>query len=177
MIVEESCENVINVYIDGYVLTADRKKRQWAFGDGNNTDKRLEEEASRRGMTSDEFMEHYQHICNGIVGWDEGDWKFCYNVVAMEGSATQMLQDVFDQVEEMIAKGSAGQDRKKCELILKTYASRPMIRMNGMKIMKYIVSRENEKRRIVYQMDELEPYEIDALIPKQVLQNTVCRRS
>ncbi len=176
MIVEESFENFVNVYIDGYVFTADREKRQWVFGDGNNTAERLEAEASCRGMSSDGFMRHYHSVCDAVAGWDDRDWKYRYNVVAMEGSSTQMLQDVFDQVEEMIAKGQAEQDRDKCELILKTCVSRPMIRMNGMKIMKYVVSRESGKRRIVYQMNELTPSETEFLIPKPVLDNTVHRQ-
>ena len=94
----------------------------------------------------------------------------------MEGSSTQMLQDVFDHVEEMISRSGAGQDKSKCETILKTYASRPMIRSNGMRIMKYIVGTEDvNKRRIVYQMDELTPFEIESLIPAEVLQRSVNR--
>lgn len=177
MIVEESFENFINVYVDGYVFTADREKRRWDFGDGDNTFERLTAESSRRGMSQDEFTRHYRNICDAVAGWDEEYWKYRYNVVAMEGSSTQMLQDVFDHVEEMIAKSGAEQDKSKCETVLKTYASRPMIRSNGMRIMKYIVDTENgNKRRIVYQMDELTPFEIESLIPAQVLQKTVHRK-
>lgn len=178
MIVEESFENVINVYVDGYVFTADRDKRQWGFGDGNDNPEYVQTQASRRGMTADEFMQHYRQICNAAAGWKDVRWKYRYNVVAMEGSGNQMLQEIFDRVEEMIAKSRAEQDKDKCELMLKTYASRPMIRLNGLRIMKYIVDTESEnRRRIVYQMDELLPFEIESLIPKQVLQNTVHRKS
>lgn len=177
MIVEESFGNFINVYVDGYVFTADREKRQWDFGDGDNTPERLMAESSRRGMTRDEFTQHYHDICHAVAGWDGRQWKYRYNVVAMEGSSTQMLQDVFDHVEEMIAKNGAQQDRSKCETVLRTYASRPMIRSNGMRIMKYIVGTEDgNKRRIVYQMDELTPFEIESLIPAEVLQRSVNRK-
>ncbi len=177
MIVEESFENFINVYVDGYVFTADREKRQWDFGDGGNTSERLNSESSRRGMTGEEFTQYYQDICNAVAGWDSKYWKYRYNVVAMEGSATQMLQDVFDHVEEMISRSGAEQDKSKCETVLKTYASRPMIRSNGMRIMKYIVdTRNGGKRRIVYQMDELTPFEIESLIPAEVLRRSVNRK-
>lgn len=176
MIVEESFGNFINVYVDGYVFTADREKRQWDFGDGDNTPERLNAESSRRGMTGDEFTQHYRNICHAVAGWEGSQWAYRYNVVAMEGSSTQMLQDVFDHVEEMISRSGAGQDKSKCETILKTYASRPMIRSNGMRIMKYIVGTEDvNKRRIVYQMDELTPFEIESLIPAEVLQRSVNR--
>ena len=176
MIVEESFGNFVNVYVDGYVFTADRENRHWAFGDGNDSSERVQAESSRRAMTSDEFRTHYRNICNAVAGWDNQRWKYRYNVVAMEGSSTQMLQDVFDHVEEMIAKSGAEQDRSKCETVLKTYASRPMIRSNGMRIMKYIVDTEDvNRRRIVYQMDELIPFEIESLIPQKVLQSTVNR--
>lgn len=178
MIVEEIFENFVNVYVDGYVFTADREKRHWDFGDGDNSSERVQAESSRRAMSPDEFWMHYRNICNAAAGWDGKQWKYRYNVVAMEGSSTQMLQDVFDHVEEMIAKSGAEQDRSKCETVLKTYASRSMIRSNGMRIMKYIVDTENgDKRRIVYQMDELTPFEIESLIPAQVLQKMVHRES
>lgn len=178
MIVEESFENFINVYVDGYVFTADCEKRQWGFGNGDDSTQHIESESSRRGMTPDEFVTHYRNICHAVAGWESMGWKHRYNVVAMEGSSTQMLQDVFDHVEEMIARAGVEQDKSKCEEILKTYASRPMIRMNGLKIMKYIVdTTAGNRRRIVYQMDELTPFEIDSLIPKQVLQKTVHRKS
>ena len=177
MIVEEIFENFVNVYIDGYVFTADRENRQWDFGDGDNTPERLIAESSRRGMSQDEFTRYYQDICNAIAGWDSRDWKYRYHVVAMEGSSTQMLQDVFDHVEELIAKSGAEQDKTKCETVLKTYVSRTMIRSNGMRIMKYIVdTKVGDQRRIVYQMDELTPFEVESLIPVHVLQKTVHRK-
>ena len=178
MIVEESFENFINVYVDGYVFSADRDKRQWRFGDGNDNPEYVQAESSRRGMTPDEFLEHYGHICNAAAGWDDIRWKYRYNVVAMEGSGNRMLQEIFDHVEEMIAKSRAEKDREKCELMLKTYASRPMIRLNGLRIMKYIVDTESDnRRRIVYRMDELSPFELESLVPGQVLENALHRKS
>lgn len=178
MIVEELSGNFLNTYVDGYVFTAEIQERVWSFGDGDNSPERMIAESSKRGMTPDEFVTHYRNICHAVAGWESMGWKHCYNVVAMEGSSTQMLQDVFDHVEEMIARAGAEQDKSKCEEILKTYASRPMIRMNGLKIMKYIVdTTAGNRRRIVYQMDELTPFEIESLIPKQVLQKTVHRKS
>lgn len=177
MIVEELFQNFLNIYVDGYVFTSDVQDRIWEFGDGNHSIERIAQEAGRRSMSPDEFTQYYQDICHAAAGWDGKHWKYRYNVVAMEGNATQMLQDVFDHVEEMITKSGAEQDKSKCETVLKTYASRPMIRSNGMRIMKYIVDSGNGgKRRIVYQMDELTPFEIEFLIPAEVLQRSINRK-
>lgn len=52
-----------------------------------------------------------------------------------------------------------------------------MIRSNGIRIMKYIVDTEDvNRRRIVYQMDELTPFEIESLVPSEVLQHSVNRK-
>lgn len=177
MIVEESFENFVNVYVDGYVFTADREKRRWGFGDGNDTAEYIQAQSSRRGMSREEFMQYYQGICNAVAGWDDKRWKYRYNVVAMEGSSTQMLQDVFDHVEEMIAKDGAERNRNRCEEILKIYASRPMIRLYGLRIMKYIGDMNEENaHRIVYQMDELVPFEVESLIPPEILHNCIHRK-
>lgn len=177
MIVEERFGDYVNVYVDGYVFSAHFEERSWGFGDGHDDDGRRAAEASRRGMTVDEFLGHYRGICNAAAGWDDPVWKYRYNVVALTGMGLNMLQEMMDRVEEAIVRNKASQDRAKCQELLKRYVSLGMIRMNGLSVRKYIYEAGGDGRgRIVYQMDELTPSEVGALIPAAVLANTVHRQ-
>lgn len=177
MIVQERFEDYVNVYVDGYVFSANDKERSWGFGDGHDDEDRRAAEASRRGMTVEAFMEYYRSICNAAAGWDDPVWKFRYNVVALTGIGLNMLQEMMDRVEEAIVRNKASQDRAKCQELLKRYVSLGMIRMNGLTVRKYIYKAGGDGRgRIVYQMDELTPSEIEALIPVAVLAKAVHRQ-
>lgn len=177
MIVEEWSGDFVNVYVDGYVFSADMTKRIWKFGDGQDDDERRAIEASKRGMTKDEFVCRYRSICNAAVGWEDPDWEFRYNVVALDGQGTMLLKEVMDRVEEAIERNNAVQDKEMCQNMLKRYASLGMIRQNGLSIRKYIYNKkENRHGRIVYQMEELTPSWIASLIPESVLSKVVHRK-
>ena len=170
MIVEEWSGNYVNVYVDGYVFSADSGKRVWEFGDGQDSDERRKFEAAKRGMTVNEFVDHYRGICNAAAGWKDPDWEYRYNVVALDGQGTTLL-------EEAIERNDAAQNREKCQDMLKRYASLGMIRQNGLSIRKYIYGRkENAAGRIVYQMGELTPSWIASLISESVLSKAVHRK-
>ncbi len=177
MIVEERFEDYVNIFVDGYVFSAHKEKRIWAFGDGQDSDERRMSEALKRGMTMDEFVSHYSGICNAAAGWDDLRWRYRYNIVALDGFGTAMLQEVMGRVEEAIERNNATQDREKCHELLKRYASLGIIRQNGLSVRKYIYEKkENGKGRIVYQMDELTPSWIASLIPETVLTHAVHRK-
>ena len=177
MIVEELFENHVNVYVDGYVFTADIDRRVWGFGDGLDTEERKSDEASRRGMTKDEFVDHYQGICNAAAGWEDERWHYRYNTASLNGQGTWMQEEVMDRVEQAINRNGVSQDREKCQEMLKKYASMGMIRQHGLCVRKYIYDKKgNGRGRIVYRMDELSPSDIEALIPKRLLLNTVHRK-
>ncbi len=177
MIVEEWSGNYVNVYVDGYVFSADSGKRVWEFGDGKDSDERRKFEAAKRGMTVNEFVDHYRGICNAAAGWEDPDWEYRYNVVALDGQGTTLLKEVMNRVEEAIERNDAAQNREKCQDMLKRYASLGMIRQNGLSIRKYIYGRkENAAGRIVYQMGELTPSWIASLIPESVLSKAVHRK-
>lgn len=177
MIVEERFENYVNIYVDGYVFTADADRRVWEFGDGLDNEERRANEASRRAMTKDEFVNHYHSICNAAAGWEDERWTYRYNTAALNSQGTLMQEEVVNRVEQAIDRNGVSQDREKCQDMLKKYASLGMIRQNGLCIRKYIYDKNGKGQgRIVYRMDELSPSDVEALIPKQVLFDTLHRK-
>ncbi len=176
MIVEERCGEFVNVYVDGFVFTADTGKRVWGFGDGDDSDERREREAAARGMTKDAFVAAYTGICNAATGWDDPRWTYRYHIAAMNSQGTLMQEEIMDRVEQAIERNKVWQDRDQCREMLKRYASMGMIRQFGLCIMKYISDREDGKRsRIVYRMADLSPSELSALVPEKVLGSAIHR--
>ena len=86
MIVEEVFDNVVNVYVDGFVFTANDTERVWRLGDGDTSDERIASEASRRAMKPTEFSQYYASLCHAAAGWADTRWLYRFNVDAREGS-------------------------------------------------------------------------------------------
>lgn len=177
MIVEERSGDHVNIYVDNYVFSADIEKRVWEFGDGQDSEERRKTEASKRGITIDEFTSRYRSICNAAAGWDDPEWTYRYNVVALDGQGTMLLKEVMDRVEEAIERNGVAQNREKCQEMLKRYASLGVIRQSGLSVKKYIYDKkENGQGRIVYRMEELTHSWIESLIPESVLSSAVYRK-
>ena len=168
MIVEERVDNFVNIYVSGMVFTADESQREWAFGDGDNSDVRWQSVAAGKGMSVETFKNRYSALCSVAAGWVTDGWTYRYEVVTLDGFGSGILQEVMDTITEAITRNKVAQDRKKCNEMLRRYASMTMIRMHGLALRKYIYEGDNPKGTIVYQMEELSPGHIEYLIPEKV---------
>ncbi len=174
MIVEEQVGNFVNIYVSGMVFTADEKRREWQFGDGDGSPERWASLAKQKGMTVDACRRHYQGICNAAAGWPDDVWTFRYEVVCQEGTTNVMLQEMMDSVTEAIDRNKASQDREQCQQLLRRTLSFGVVRMYGLAIRKYIFPVGKEaKMTIVYQREELTPYHFECLVPEKVRQSVV----
>lgn len=175
MIVEEHVDNFINIYVGGMVFTADENVRKWGFGDGDDSEERWQSVADSKGLPVEAFKSHYSAMCSVAAGWPTEGWTFRYEVVSLDGWGSGLLQEVMDTVTDAINRNKVAQDRKKCNELLRRYASMTMIRLHGLTLRKYIYEEGRQTGTIVYQMEELPPNHIEYLIPEKVRRSVVHR--
>ena len=173
MIVEERVDNFVNIYVSGMVFTADENLREWAFGDGDNSDERWQSAADSKGLSLETFKTRYSALCSAAAGWQTDGWTYRYEVVTLDGWGSGIVKEVMDTVTEAINRNKVAPDRKKCNELLRRYASMTMIRMHGLSLRRYIYENGSPKGTIVYQMEELPPNHIEYLIPEKVRKSVV----